>query len=555
MALKIEQINQFLGFGNGEKRGEYYFSEGMTFERDGMEPGWIILKDYTESTAITNWFTEVYHSADPHDPYIYAVKSDGRIFERNIVNDWSLQHTPVSTTSHGNGLIVDQKNRLFYAQDRYLGEYTQGSAYQDDWKDFGDNLSPTDSPCPSDLYEDWVVFGHNNNIALLNITDDSWNATAFELPDDFKIRALKSGKSGVLIGANINNRGVLILWDCVTDGSIVPWLWLDDKIESIEKYKGIWIVSTGREYLITNGYNIIASYKSPDFHLSDYNFGPDYPSGMAIDGDKLFVCGDTNRFTRIRKGMYILDLITGLWEFCPISTGNSKSVDLQALFKTSNVNLYISYTDQNSAIQEYYISKIDDHALKTSYISPKVGIGNKKKKAEGIILDLSHSRNYWLSYKNPAWTVKVKLYDFSRQLWGQAQARANATSANEIPIDGSIVYISAEVGDEVTVLEGAYAGEVRHIKSIASTGTASEVWTLDSALAGNIQAYDYLVYMPFKKVGEKTITTRDIKDSRLFIPIKTSMVGRKFLIKLIFEITQQFPHVSNIGFLYEELGY
>jgi len=56
-------------------------------------------------------------------------------------------------------------------------------------------------------------------------------------------------------------------------------------------------------------------------------------------------------------------------------------------------------------------------------------------------------------------------------------------------------------------------------------------------------------------VGEKTITTRDIKDSRLFIPIKTSMVGRKFLIKLTFEITQQFPHVSNIGFLYEELGY
>ena len=170
-------------------------------------------------------------------------------------------------------------------------------------------------------------------------------------------------------------------------------------------------------------------------------------------------------------------------------------------------------------------------------------------------MDLSYGRRYWLAYKNPAWTIKVKLYDFDRQLWSYVWAKSNATAADKIPVDGSVVYFSAEVGDEVTVLEGAYAGEIRHIKSIAGAGTASEVWTLDPALAGVIQSSDQVSYSSFKKVGEKTITTRDIKDSRLFIPIKTSMVGRKFLIKLTFEITQQFPHISNIGFLYEELGH
>lgn len=569
--LKIEQINHYLGFGDGNKRGECYLSQGMRSIRRGLEPGWKIVQHYTDSTSIAN------HFAERPDGKVYAVMSDGNI--RQGVG-WAV--VKVNTqTSDGNGMIVDQKGRLLYMSRQYMGMY-EGGAWTDNWKDLGDSL--VNYPRVATLYEDWVVTvgstagsAHGNTVALLSVADDSFNAEAFTLPDNFDIKGLESGQYGVLIGANVTGtgKGVLILYDCkaidAPDKTFFPWIWLDKEIKSIKKWNGIWIVSTGNEFLITNGYRIIDRFPVFDDKIDDYPFGPSYPEGMRTKGNSLFVAGrpkavgNTSVYNRKRQGLYIFDLMTRLWEFCPISTNLLiDTAYIQTLFIDSANIFWLSYRDTVSG--DYHIGKLQEKVPATSFfITQPMGKGNRNKKAEGIVFDLSFDlQNYLVKHgKNPDWTITVKLFNFKRQLWGYALPNGDASDKGEIEVAGATDhdYNKAAVGDEVTILYAINAdnqGEIRHITAIANPETNTEVWTLDSDLPELSKIGDIISVCPFKKVGEKTITDWEIIDNRLFIPIKKSIKGRKFMMKVVVEVgndAEMSPHFGDSWFVYKELGY
>ena len=90
---------------------------------------------------------------------------------------------------------------------------------------------------------------------------------------------------------------------------------------------------------------------------------------------------------------------------------------------------------------------------------------------------------------------------------------------------------------------------------ITGAGTTTETWTLDSDLPYLTAQTVLLAISPFKKVGEKTIAGPEILDNRLYVPIKNNMIGRKFLMKLVFEVFCMRPHIDDISFIYDELGY
>ncbi len=573
--LKIETLDNLLGFGNSEKNGEYYFSSGIQRKGKSVEESWWISQGATNTTVagltLGNWFAEMVVQGATST--IFCAHNDGKIFQtpENLVNSWALAHTP-ATASHGNGLIVDQKNRLLYLQDRWLGMFDSAtSVWNDSWKDLGWALTNTADPRGADVFEEWVFMGGESTVVGLNTLDDSITSTAFTLPAGFKLRDLKCGSNGVLIGCNFSGKGVIILWDGLADRSTVPWIWLENEINSIAKADGIWIVSTGRKFLITNGYNIAETIDPPveDENFSGFSpkFGPSYPSGMNYRNRRLFFgngSGDVDSYnlSRERKGLYIYDLRTKLWEFTP---GLKWDQNIRSIFISTSARCWVSYNSLVTGVgNSYYLGNLNQGTYTTNkyfLITNPIGKGNTYKKAEGIVLDLQFSKFYWdiITNPSPGVTVKAKIANLTRQIWSRGQTNGASTSLNILKVDGtSATQNEAEVGDEVTVMQGSNAGETRIITAISNKDGANEAWTVESNFTHLTESTMYLSICPFKLISTKVIDEDTIKKNRLFIPVKNVVMGKHFIIKI--EIIRAAASsgvplgLNAISLIYNDLG-
>jgi len=567
MALKLEYINSFLGFGDGNKSGEYFFSQNMRRVGKSLEPRWRMVKSADNSTSSSmylmddiNWFAEREESGNT---FIYAIDTGGDIFKTQDLQDsWSKVSPVFTNAGKGNGLIVDQTSsqRVLFAQDKHLGMY-DGVTWNSDWKDFLWDIDA--DPRPLDTYKDWIVCGNSSTVAILNVTDDSWNAEALTFPKGAKIVDLKSGRNAILVGVNFQNEGALVLWDPETDKSLAPWIWLKGKIKSITKYKGIWIVSAGNEFLVTNGYQIVDTFRPPDVKTSDSTFGPSYPSGATSIKDLFLVnCGEDFQ-TRRRKGIYIYDFVSRLWEFATAHSEFFTTHSFKALFSSSNQAIYASY-DYKVGVSRNCIGRLlsdstgrssgEEQTTEHAYVmSPKFGKSGNKKKAKGIVLDYGFS-NLTRDYNVPNIDLLVSIYDYQRQLWAYGQTSSTSTRQAEIHVDGtaSTARDNAEVGDQIMIGEGVNAGQSKYITEITGEGTVEEKYVLDSNLDDLSETAITFNIIPFKRVGKKTIDSRTIKNNRYYLPIKNSIVGKNFMVKVEMKGTTTTFRLDGLGLLYDE---
>jgi hypothetical protein len=539
--LQIQTIENFTGFGDKNFPGEYYHSENLTQGQFGLEANISIVDESASGAGRFNWFTQ--YSSTP-----YAVDTTGKIFSRG--SGWSSVRTP--TASSGNGLITDQKGRLLYARNQFLGKYD--GSWDDTWIDMTTISSELK---PMDLYEDWVVIGNVNNIAVLNTTDDSFLYNSFTLPTGFLVRAIKSNQTGVLIGANFQNRSIIFLWDVRSPRSISEWIWLDHTIQSICKYGSRWIVTTQKGQFITDGYSIAPLPSIPDSLQSTITYRC-VPAGTMVVGDKLLTANTdiSLPFNRIKSGLYIQDLNTGLFNFVTVDNNCKSDMTMGALFQDSNFSQFISYT--TNLPSSHHVGLITDQSPDSAtLISPRLGIGANNKIAEGVRLDVSINPKVSQLVKSGSFTVSLKIYNFKRQLWGYGVTDSASSNANELEVNGTASgFSNAKIGDEVTVLTGANAGQVRHITNITNTDAAGEKWTLDSALPNNTESGAYLNVQPFQLVKTKTITISDLSElESIYFDIKNRIKGRKFLVKaVISSITNVSLTIPSLTFIYDDLG-
>ena len=102
-----------------------------------------------------------------------------------------------------------------------------------------------------------------------------------------------------------------------------------------------------------------------------------------------------------------------------------------------------------------------------------------RQSREAVILNLASSARSPPCHRDLHCALKI--YDFKRQLWGRQLTNDASAAGNLIRVDGTnIAFSKAQVGDEVTVLDGVNAGLVAHITSIANGGRTPETWTLDT---------------------------------------------------------------------------
>lgn len=541
--LTQQDTVQFNGFGQGSLPGKYFFSSGFKRTDTGTTPARRIALESAAATSEQRWFAQL--GAD-----IWSVGTDGDLHVGG-----ALFHAVGS--SLGQGLIVDQKGRLLYARTTTLGMY-DSPTFTDSWKS---GLDSFNGFRPMELYEDMVLVGNVNKVAALFTTDDSFTTDAFSLPEDFTIRCIKAGKNGILIGANIANRGYLVLWDGNSTRSIAPWINLPNVILSITADdNGTWIVATRDGFFVTDGYSIRPYAKMPvkeewSSYIGNTWRGSILPQGTAYHDGRLFV-GYTpaadDPTAKMPGGVWVYDSMTALWEHIATSDNHSFGGYVGALFLDTALNLRVSYGTETPADDDCTGTVEEKPAPRSVLITEELGQGNNPKYAEALIASVRFSPISSVRYSAHTWTVTAKIYDFKRQLYGFGLTNGASASANQIKNSGNIAqYQGAAEGDEVTVLNGANAGEIRHITAIANAGTNTETWTLNSVLPNNTEDDVYLQVMPFKAIGTKDITA----SGDYFFNIKNRPLGKRFLMKYVFETEDDdtmIPELIGQSFIYDD---
>lgn len=553
MSLKAYPISKFSGFSDKKIDGAHYYSQGFSKSEFGAALLYSILKkkDSTDISGLGN--VKYYAKAGAS---MYAQDDNGKIYKEATPGayDFALARTP-GVTSNGAGMLGDQKGRLLYAGNSDLGMY-DGTTWTDNWKTL------TAGQHPMDAYEDSVVIANKDTYALL-ASDDSFNASAFTLPSNFTAVGPRSGVNGILLAANFGYQGVLMLWNLITDRAIAPWKWTKGQVLAIERYGLGWIVLTQREILLTDGYNTrqLVGILDDKFSLSGFDATTILAQRILVVNDTLILLNTARanvsaQFGRMKVGVYLIDIPTGYWDFIPVSTLNTISVDLYSAFADNSTDQRILLGYKDTKLNKSYIASLAQSGPATAqYYSEEIGDGVTNKAAEGVVLNIGVQPGA-VDPVTLTFNVSLKIYNFKRKLWGTQQTNATAAAANQIRVDGtSTSYTKAQVGDEVTVLEGPNAGEIAHISSIANSGASNETWTLDRSLPNTTASPINLNVMPFKLVEKKAISSAtELKD--IYFNVKNKTTGKKFLVKVVLDGMSNLPlELKPSQFIYDDLGY
>jgi hypothetical protein len=545
------------GFSDGRRsRGrypiEYYFSQGMQHSLFGLSTGYQIAKavDSVDISGLgtIKWFADT-------GGKVYGVADDGKIYYEQDpgIADWALIRSPGAGYA-GQGLVGDQKGRLLYFGATVIGNLNGDPTVPGNWTDSW-KTGLTSYAHPADTYEDMVLFGNKSTVGLIDSADNV-NLSAFTLPSAMTVDCLRSGKTGILIGANLGNRGALILWNTQTDRSIA-WIWTNSNIQSIERTDSGWIVITQKKILLTNGYTVRELFPILDDPLGFTTYTV-APQGTQVINNKLFILNQyssLNPNARVKAGLYLFDLTTALFEFVPVSTMNTYSVVPLAIYapKTSTQEVFISYSD--NFLSKKYIGKFSVFSGANGVYIPEILADSSptEKTVEAVVVNLSPGA-VRSDVQPLTFTISVKVYTFKRQLWNLNITNAAAAAGNQIRVDGRPgSRNAARIGDEVTVLEGLNAGKVGHITAIANQGLVNETWTLDTTFANNTENAVSLTVQPFQLIEKKTITAAaDIPE--LYFNGKNNPRGKKFLVKILIENASVQLEVHRSLFLVDDLG-
>jgi hypothetical protein len=540
--IRAIQFGNAGGFGEGKRRDEYYYSQGMQRSPGGPMTGFgmtvLATSDTISGLGNIKYFADVVGT-------MYAVDSNGKIYKEataGVGNFGTAVRTPGGS---GRGLLGDQKGRLLYFQNTQIGMY-DGATWTDNWK-----TGLNDVEHPADTYEDLVPFANGPAVGVI-YADDTMNATAFDLPSSFSTADVCGGHLGILVGANLGYTGYIILWNPLYDRSAAPWIPVPGQVQSIERTDGGWIVVTTKQVLWTNGYSTRQLFPLLDDPLAYLQYAV-APQGTLRVNDKLFVLNQYAHEARRKSGVYVLDLQTLTFEFIPVSTLAVTSVTPLAIAasKASTQQILVGYAD--ATLSKNYIATISATAItRAVYVSEPVGNGTGDKAAEAIILNLAPSPNR-RNTSLMTFDVSVKLYDFERPLWGLETTNALAGAANQLRVNGASANVEAQVGDEVTILNGANAGQVRHITAIANEGLSNETWTLDRDLSGATASGIDVQVEPYQLIERKTFASQSTLP-QLYFNCTERQRGKQFLIKVLIENANVQLVLHPSTFVYDDLG-
>lgn len=528
--LTLENIQSTKGFNNNSQRNEHYYSTNIATTQRGVAPLWTIDNYSVISSPIVS-MSEAYNlffTAHQNNTIYGAGSYDGT---------FTLQNTAVQTISH---LITDQRGRLIYIQSSMVGMF-DGTTWNDTWKSFG-TTSVHGKPT---LYEDWIVIPAGNKLGLINTVDDSFNPDAFTLPSEATIVSVDANRTGILVTANMNGKGQVILWQPEYLRAITPWLALDSYVLASTALINDFIVVTSENIHVTNGYSLktLTSSVIDTNHansISNVLFNNLANNGVLVFNEKLYLSVGNMLGGRMKNGIYIFDLNTKLFDY--IST-NKDNFSSKIIYKTKTNEIIFANPRTTSSH-----SRLRQQAARNATLWFEFGKSSPTTKvAQALKLHIDRYIEKVNAPDGTNITLDVDIYDFKRPLWNTAIISDTSTVSTLKVGFGNAR--NARVGDEIRYIN---TNEVSYIASITE-GVPHDTWTLTTPLSTIPEFGSSIEYLPLRKIGTYSITPTNIKD--VYVNIKNRIMGRKFLIRLTFTNVGSFvPDLLGGYFVYDDLG-
>lgn len=429
-------------------------------------------------------------------------------------------------------------------------------AWKDQWKDFGAdytlNSEGNYARIPIEKYEDTVLFGRGNKITSLNTLTDSITtdaSPAFTLPTGFDILSIHKGQNGVLIGSNFQGKGVCVLWDNFSDRSIAPWIQLPDRLISMCKYSGGWLITTAREMFYTNGYSL-TPIKDNFLDTSIATLSSNLiPQSSFTSENALFTTMGFNYAGKRRVGLYKMDISSKLFEMYPRPSLDQFNENIKSIFYGAGNTTGRVYVGTTTGI-EYLVR--DTQPPVAVYITNPLGQGETIKYAEGLKLNIGVSRQVYASESPFTFKVITKICSMEKQIQDYGLVKTDQTLANKIVVNET-VYQPASVGDEIEFLKGNNAGYSRNITAITGSGTATATYTFDRDLPALSVANDTFQKTNFRLVKAQTFTNVT-RIPEIYHGVKNRYKGKKFLIKIEIEGATVPLEIRPSYFIYEDIG-
>ena len=340
---------------------------------------------------------------------------------------------------------------------------------------------------------------NGNYLATLNSDETTFDNDAVAFPGYFQGVDMAYNQDKILIGGDILGRGMLLLW---TEGlgpdSFLSTISMNKTISSVKTYGSGWLVYSGDKIYYTDGYTLQKITEIPDNVDSTVGISP---NGMYIQNETIYI-GKRGYYNRNKTGVHIYDIENNSWAF-------SRYTDYNGMEQGYNTSAGCVMSSYNSIFTSAKIGSdytVDELKIYDTRLSEAIFyVKSDKMMLNNVDINLGIGMGEYYDYVNNS-KIIVAIGDCDRPLFSNGSVEDDALSKSVfeyVEWNGSRV----EKGNLIKFVYGKNGGEIAFVESV----NGKEV-TLDRDLTNNIDGIDRFIIMPFKKMGEKDMTDRDIKN-------------------------------------------
>ena len=467
--------------------------------------------------------------------YVYFIDAGGYIHRASALTCAFAELHNVTFCTHGDikAFTISGTEYLLYTSSRYLCRTSDDSSFTDDYQDLG-ALKPTWYR-QIEIFLDTAYTGNGNYLASLS-NIGVFSATGRQLPTDYDFRCMSANGDYMLISAESNSKGLLLLWDGVNTWSSI--LERANVVTAIHPYKRGWIFTEGLKMYYTDGFTVreMENGYLPDCE-TDLRDMTIVQHGLLILGNKILINGGAGGYVnRVKVGVWSYDMSDASWQFFSHALGGSAYASYGstpgAMYFSSKLNRFLVAYSASIISNGYFISYLSFENKGSqdigNMILPIVAL-EKEISFKHLILNILPNLRSYERTASPSLEITLKISDNKRVFWQYGQTNTAMAVKNKLQVDGSVsTYNGGEVGDEVLILEGVNAGCRRRITVVENAGTATEEYTLDSDMNGNTEDSVMFNILPFTFIEKKTLT--DYTKNRFVFDLSSiTLSGRAFI--------------------------
>ena len=374
------------------------------------------------------------------------------------------------------------------------------------------------------LWEDSYYIANGNYISRLSSDLVTWAAEYKQLSIQTQCLEIDYNSSKILLSCDVNERGVMILWDGKETGGFLNKLELDSSTTAMTRHGSGFVYNIGAKLYYTDGYSSNDFATIPSVRQGRRDLVLDRLNNIKSSFGNIFmIINNDSGVIPVKSCVAVYDKSYGFTQFPMKNTDSYNYAESPSglyFFREYGVNEnFVSYEDGEISPKVYSVGKIYTSPPKQSTVIFNIKLPQKTS-VSMVELNLGQSFN---SNGNDTATpldsiITVSVGNGQYPFWrvGRIDSGVQATTTSITNVSGA--YSHAKVGDEILMLEGNTGGDRSFVTAIANARTSSETLTISPALSDIISIGDNPTYniMPLKRAGQRTMTKTNNQRDYIF---------------------------------------